>query len=218
MLTSAQLPVLCKEQTEKRKRTVLVIISPLSLFSSCSVLFKWLLACPVFKRHGKYKHDKLIIHDYICTHTVDSVRTTLWLWGLRRIQNFNVYLNERELLYHPAPQTHTHTHTHTLPIFGLTWLYMCPVQSSSATSYHLPFLCSIGMATLAQAHSYSLPILVIGLAHEAPARAFQQLICLVTSVCFLSVPLSLLHTHTVHMQMAPVSTSQLRIKRKQDSI
>lgn len=52
------------------------------------------------------------------------------------------------------------------------------------------------MATLAQPHSYSLPILVIGLTHEAPAEALQQLICLVTSVCFLSLRLYHSRTHT----------------------
>jgi len=73
------------------------------------------------------------------------------------------------------------------------------------------------MATLAQAHSYSFPILVIGLTHEAPTETLKQLICLVTSVCFLSAPLSLMHTHTVQMQMEPESCSQVRIKRKWDA-
>lgn len=70
------------------------------------------------------------------------------------------------------------------------------MQSGSTLPQLLSFLCSIGMATLAQPHSYSLPILVIGLTHEASTQALQQELCLVTSASFLSPPLSLLLTLT----------------------
>lgn len=76
-------------------------------------------------------------------------------------------------------------------------MYPCPVQSPSTLSYLLSLLCSIGMATLAQPHSYSLPILVIGLTHEAPARS-PPTVDMFGHFCgfSLSAPLSLLHTHT----------------------
>lgn len=74
------------------------------------------------------------------------------------------------------------------------------------------------MATLAQAHTYSLPILVIGLTHEALAEALQQLIWW-SLLCVSSHRLCHSCTwHTDHMQMEPKVSSQPRVKRKQDSI
>lgn len=93
-----------------------------------------------------------------------------------------------------SPSHSPHTH---IAYFWTYLVYPCPVQSPSTLSYLVSFLCSIGMATLAQPHSYSLPILVIGLTHQAPARSPTTVDMFGHFRGFsLSSPLSLLHTHT----------------------
>lgn len=69
------------------------------------------------------------------------------------------------------------------------------LPGSVITHSFLFSLRSIGMATLAEPHSYSFPMLVIGLSHEATARSPPT-----TSVCFLSLRLyySLTRTECTH--------------------
>ena len=67
----------------------------------------------------------------------------------------------------------------------------------------------IGIATLARPHSYSLPLLVIGLTHQAPTRSpptvsmFGHFRVYPRPTLALCAFISRAHTHTVRMQMAP---------------
>lgn len=79
--------------------------------------------------------------------------------------------------------------THTLSLFLDPLGESLP--GSVITHSFLFSLHSIGMATLAELHSYSFPMLVIGLSHEATARSPPT-----TSVCFLSLCLYYPFTHT----------------------
>lgn len=105
-----------------------------------------------------------------------------------------VYLDKEELHYRPTPHTFS-----TLGLF-LVFTWCVHARSVQSPSLSLPFLCSIGMATLAQAHSYSFPILVIGRTQEAPAEALQHLDLFGHfRVFFFSAPLS----HTRKWRQGP---------------
>lgn len=91
--------------------------------------------------------------------------------GQSVLQNVNVYKNEGESHRRSTPTTHA-AYFWTIFFFPLLRLPLfwrvhgrsnrCPLLLSSA---------AIGMATLAEPHSYSLPILVTGLARQATARS-----------------------------------------------
>lgn len=72
------------------------------------------------------------------------------------------------------------------------------LPGSVITHSFLFSLRSTGMATLAEPHSYSFPMLVIGLSHEATTRSPPT-----TSVCFLPLQLyyAFVHAKCTHMQM-----------------
>lgn len=89
-----------------------------------------------------------------------------------------------------------HTHRLFLGLFFI-FIFFWRVRARS-NRRPLPLSSAvIGMATLAKPHSYSLPILVIGLTHQAPARSPPTVDMFGHFRGFsLTAPLSLSRTHT----------------------